>query len=66
MIDTSYGRMLSLLTARRLLPHAQQDAQGKTKLVDRKEASPTAARVEVSVVQRTTQVTVAQHIDHWA
>jgi hypothetical protein len=28
--------------------------------------SPTAARVEVSVLQRTTQVTVAQHIDHWA
>jgi hypothetical protein len=28
--------------------------------------APTAARVEVSVVQRTTQMTVAQHIDHWA
>jgi hypothetical protein len=42
MIDTSYGRMLSLLTARRLLLRAHQDVQGKTKPAHGKEAPPTA------------------------
>ena len=42
MIDTNYGRMLSLLTARRLLLRAHQDVLGKMKPADREEAPPTA------------------------